>query len=123
MIAGAVQTIGEAVQMLEAERQEIRGRLAALEQWREITEERQQAMGEYLVEIRERVQALEQRAVSDPSDAVRRLAYRKVDTVVASDVPIIYLYNPTYIYAYRPRLHGFAPNAFGPTWNAYAWRL
>ncbi len=66
MIAGAVQTIGEAVQMLEAERQEIRGHLAALEQWREITEERQQAMGEYLVETRERVKALEQRRDDAP---------------------------------------------------------
>ena len=33
------------------------------------------------------------------------------------------LFNPTYIYAYAPRLEGFAPNAFVPTWNAYAWRL
>ena len=28
-----------------------------------------------------------------------------------------------YIYAYRARLHGFAPNAFMPTWNAAEWRV
>ncbi len=40
----------------------------ALEQWREITQERQQVLGEYLVETRERVQALEQRRDEAPYD-------------------------------------------------------
>ena len=38
-------------------------------------------------------------------------------------MPILYLFNADYIYAYRRRLHGFAPNAFLPTWNAYRWRV
>jgi peptide/nickel transport system substrate-binding protein len=69
------------------------------------------------------VERLENRAASEPDRAKRRLAYADVDRRVAHAVPIVYLFNPTYTYAYRPRLHGFAPNAFGPTWNAYAWRL
>jgi hypothetical protein len=42
---------------------------------------------------------------------------------VARDVPIVYLFNPTYVYAFAPHLAGFAPNAFVPTWNAYDWSL
>jgi peptide/nickel transport system substrate-binding protein len=69
------------------------------------------------------VERLEAEAESVPDRARRAAAYQTIDRIVARDVPIIYLFNPTYIYAYDPRLHGFAPNAFVPTWNAYAWRV
>jgi ABC-type transport system substrate-binding protein len=69
------------------------------------------------------VQRLEERAVSVPSQHARKAAYRRIDAIVARDVPIVYLFNPQYVYAYRRRLRGFSPNAFSPTWNAYAWRL
>ena len=69
------------------------------------------------------VERLETAAAAEPDRGKRKDAYRTVDRIVARDVPIIYLFNPTYIYAYGPRLHGFAPNAFVPTWNAYAWSL
>ncbi|MBD5655790.1 MAG: hypothetical protein IAI50_11520, partial [Candidatus Eremiobacteraeota bacterium] len=69
------------------------------------------------------VDRLEQRAASDPDRTKRRSAYAAIDRRVARDVPIVYLFNPTYPYAYRSRLRGFAPNAFVPTWNAYAWSL
>ncbi len=69
------------------------------------------------------VDALETRAAESPDRSARAAAYRAIDTIVARDVPILYLFNPTYIYAYQPRLHGFAPNGFTPTWNAYAWHL
>ena len=69
------------------------------------------------------VDRLESRAAADPERAARKAAYGAIDRRVARDVPIVYLFNPTYIYAYGPRLEGFAPNAFVPTWNAYAWRL
>jgi len=64
---------------------------------------------------------LENAAVVEPDQRKRRAAYERIDEIVARDVPIIYLFNPTYIYAYRTRLKGFAPNAFSPTWNAFAW--
>ncbi len=69
------------------------------------------------------VDRLEARAVTEPARAKRKALYASIDRRVARDVPIVYLFNPTYIYAYAPRLEGFAPNAFVPTWNAYAWRL
>jgi ABC-type transport system substrate-binding protein len=68
----------------------------------------------------DRLQAL---AAAVPDRARRKRAYAAIDRIVARDVPLVYLFNPTYTYAYQPRLHGFAPNAFVPTWNAYAWRL
>ena len=48
---------------------------------------------------------------------------RSIGEIVAEQVPVLYLFNADYVYAYRRRLHGFAPNAFLPTWNAYGWRL
>jgi peptide/nickel transport system substrate-binding protein len=69
------------------------------------------------------VDRLETQAASEPLQAKRQADYRTIDLRVAADVPIIYLFNPTYVYAYSSRLKGFAPNAFVPTWNAYAWRI
>jgi len=47
----------------------------------------------------------------------------RIARLVAADVPIIYLFNADYLYAYRRQLRGFGPNAFLPTWNAAEWRL
>ncbi len=69
------------------------------------------------------VDALERVAAAEPNEQKRRAAYVAIDRRVARDVPIIYLFNPTYTYARSPRLRGFAPNAFMPTWNAYAWQI
>ena len=68
-----------------------------------------------------RADALERRAVVAPSRAERRRLYSAIQRRVADQVPVVYLFNPSYSYAYRTTLHGFAPNAFNPTWNAYAW--
>ena len=69
------------------------------------------------------IERLERDAVAATSQAARGADYRAIDRIVARDVPIVYLFNPSYVYAYRKRLHGFAPNAFSPTWNAYNWSL
>ena len=69
------------------------------------------------------VDRLEGEAVSEPNRLERRARYRAIDRIVARDVPIVYLFNPSYVWAYRPQLRGFAPNAFIPTWNAYDWSL
>jgi peptide/nickel transport system substrate-binding protein len=69
------------------------------------------------------VDALERRALAAPSQAERKGLYSAIERRVAAAVPIVYLFDPSYIYAYRTALHGFAPNAFNPTWNAADWRL
>ncbi len=69
------------------------------------------------------VDALEARALATPAQAARRALYGAIERRVAAAVPIVYLFDPSYVYAYRTALHGFAPNAFNPTWNAADWRM
>lgn len=70
-----------------------------------------------------RVERLENAALRATDTSVRKRLYGAVARIVAEQVPVLYLFNAHYVYAYRKRLHGFAPNAFVPTWNAYWWRL
>lgn len=69
------------------------------------------------------VDGLEQEALINVSTTRRKAIYSQIEHAVADAVPIIYLFDPSYVYAYDKRLTGFAPSAFSPTWNAGAWRL
>jgi peptide/nickel transport system substrate-binding protein len=71
----------------------------------------------------QRVDRLERAALSTTETSTRKHLYGTIGRIVAADVPVLYLFNADYIYAFRKRLRGFAPNAFVPTWNAYQWRL
>jgi peptide/nickel transport system substrate-binding protein len=70
-----------------------------------------------------RVERLERAALGATDAGARKRIYARIGRIVAREVPILYLFNANYVYAYRKRLRGFAPNAFLPTWNAYRWRL
>ncbi|MGC1381301.1 MAG: peptide ABC transporter substrate-binding protein [Candidatus Baltobacteraceae bacterium] len=70
-----------------------------------------------------RVDRLERAALASTDRATRKRLYGRIGRIVAEQVPILYLFNADYVYAYRSRLRGFAPNAFLPTWNAYRWRV
>jgi len=70
-----------------------------------------------------RVDELERLALRSTEQAQRKRLYAQIGRIVAGAVPILYLFNANYVYARRLRLHGFLPNAFLPTWNAYAWSL
>ncbi len=65
----------------------------------------------------------EDAALLATAQAERKALYARIESKVAQDVPIIYLFNPKYVYAYRAELGGFSPNAFTPTWNAQRWYL
>jgi peptide/nickel transport system substrate-binding protein len=69
------------------------------------------------------VDALERRALTAPSRAERKRLYAQIERRVAEAVPIVYLFNPSYSYAYRTSLGDFYPNAFNPTWDARRWHL
>lgn len=69
------------------------------------------------------VDQLEGRALLAPSREARRRLYAQIERRVADAVPIVYLFNPSYSYAYRDTLRGFYPNAFNPTWDAYRWNV
>lgn len=70
-----------------------------------------------------RVDALEKQALAATTQSERKELYGKIGRIVADEVPVLYLFNAYYIYAYRTRVSGFAPNPFLPTWNASAWSL
>jgi len=70
-----------------------------------------------------RVERLERAALTTIDMRLRKRLYGRIARIVADQVPILYLFNADYVYAYRKRLAGFSPNPFLPTWNAYQWRL
>ena len=77
----------------------------------------------YMRYCNSRIDALERQALASSSQTERKALYGRIARIVAGDVPILYLFNADYIYAYRKQLRGFQPNAFLPTWNAAQWRL
>jgi peptide/nickel transport system substrate-binding protein len=81
------------------------------------------APSNYMHWCNRRVDALESAALAQTDRQARKSIYRNIAQIVARDVPVLYLFNADYVYAYRRRLQNFAPNAFVPTWNAYGWSL
>jgi peptide/nickel transport system substrate-binding protein len=69
------------------------------------------------------VDRLERAALSATAQSERKALYSRIARIVAADVPILYLFNADYIYAYRRQLSGFYPNAFLPTWNTFQWSI
>ena len=67
------------------------------------------------------VDGWEREALAITDHAARRKLYARIEARVARDVPLLFLFDPSYLYAYDRRLHGFAPNPFSPTWNSAAW--
>ena len=81
------------------------------------------APSNYMRYCNKAVDALERRALASPSQPERKALYGRIGRIVARDVPILYLFNANYIYAYRTPLRNFSPNAFLPTWNAAEWSM
>ncbi|MBV8171998.1 MAG: hypothetical protein JO219_08720, partial [Candidatus Eremiobacteraeota bacterium] len=68
------------------------------------------------------VDELERRALSTADTAARRHFYGEIQRALASDVPYLFIYAPTYGYAIRDALRGFAPTPFSPTAGAWSWQ-
>lgn len=81
------------------------------------------APSNYMRYCNPRVDALEKTALHSTSMRERKAIYARIQRIVASDIPILYLFDADYIYAYRKQLRGFSPNAFLPTWNAAQWTM
>ncbi len=69
-----------------------------------------------------RIDALESRALSSADRAQRTRLYQAVQAKLASDLPYLFLYAPTYGFAVRDDVDGVTPTPFSPTWNAYVWQ-
>ena len=65
--------------------------------------------------------AAQKAGLSTSNEAARKVAYARSQTLLARDVPIVFVYWPKNVDAYDARLHGFAPNPVTPTWNAQEW--
>jgi peptide/nickel transport system substrate-binding protein len=81
------------------------------------------APSNYMRYCNSEVDRLEKQALVATSQSERKTLYARIAAIVARDVPILYLFNADYIYAYRRQLNGFFPNAFLPTWNTFQWSL
>lgn len=79
------------------------------------------APSNYMRYCNAQVDALEKAALRSTSSAERKRLYGRIQRLTARDLPILYLFNADYIYAYRKQMRGFSPNAFLPTWNAAQW--
>ncbi len=67
--------------------------------------------------------SLETQALSKFDLVSRRIAYARVQHMLASDIPYEFLYAPRYSFAVQNSIRGFAPTPFSPTWNAYQWSV
>lgn len=81
------------------------------------------APSNYMRYCNSQVDALEKAALRTTSMSARKALYARIERRVAADLPILYLFDADYIYAYRKQLRGFSPNAFLPTWNAAQWSI
>lgn len=81
------------------------------------------APSNYMRYCNAQVDALEKAALRSTSSADRKRLYGRIQRLTAHDLPILYLFNADYIYAYRKQMRGFSPNAFLPTWNAAQWAM
>ncbi|MDH2910768.1 MAG: peptide ABC transporter substrate-binding protein [Candidatus Eremiobacteraeota bacterium] len=69
------------------------------------------------------VDRLERLALETSSRRARKRLYARIEARVASQVPLLVLFDASYLYAYDARLEGFAPNPVLPTATAWAWRV
>jgi peptide/nickel transport system substrate-binding protein len=68
------------------------------------------------------VTTMESAALTQTDRGVRKGLYRRIASLAARDVPILYLFDAAYTYARVRSLGGFEPGPFVPTWNAWSWR-
>jgi len=69
------------------------------------------------------VDRAERLAVSSYDVGVRKRAYAVIQRRLADDLPMIFLYWPTYRLAFTSALHGVDDNGFTETWNLGEWYL
>ena len=67
--------------------------------------------------------ALEDRALTSYDQNVRKPIYHRIEAIVATELPYVYLYYPKARFGMSPDLKGFTPNGVTTTWNAYQWSI
>jgi len=67
--------------------------------------------------------AAQKDALATYDQAVRKVAYSKIQKLLAADVPQIVIWYPRFPQATNPDFKGFAPNPVNEAWNAYQWEI
>ena len=67
--------------------------------------------------------ALQKQALTTYNQDARKAAYAKIETLLANDVPQVYIYYQPQISAIDPAFANFRPSMVRPVWNAEQWRL
>lgn len=68
-----------------------------------------------------KMDAFQTQALSTYDRAARKAAYGKIETLLAMDVPQVYIYYQPQISAVNPALKNFKPSMITTTWNAQDW--
>ncbi|MGZ6188643.1 MAG: peptide ABC transporter substrate-binding protein [Vulcanimicrobiaceae bacterium] len=67
--------------------------------------------------------AAEEVALANFDRGVRKAAYSKTQTILAQQVPAVFLFYPKRRYAANPDLQNFTPNGVSEGWNAWQWSI
>ncbi|MEO6991053.1 MAG: peptide ABC transporter substrate-binding protein [Candidatus Baltobacteraceae bacterium] len=70
-----------------------------------------------------RMDALQQTALTNFAQPIRKAAYAQIEALLTHDVPLIPLWWPRQIQPVNPDFKGFEPNPVTATWNAYQWDI
>lgn len=62
-------------------------------------------------------------ALENYKQAVRKIAYGRIQHILARDVPLDFLWWPRQIQAFNPDLKNFDPNPVTETWDAWRWSI
>jgi len=69
------------------------------------------------------MEAAQARALGSYDQAVRKRAYATIETRLADDVPLDFLFWYRNVHALNPDLHGFDPNPVVETWDVAHWSI
>jgi peptide/nickel transport system substrate-binding protein len=63
------------------------------------------------------------KALASYDQAARKPSYAKIQQLLSSDLPVVYLWFPRQLQPITPDFKGFAPNPVNEAWNAYEWEI
>ena len=67
--------------------------------------------------------AAQKEALDTYNRAARKIAYSKIQKILATDLPEIFIWYPRQLQPTNPDFKGFAPNPVNEAWNAYQWEI
>ena len=67
--------------------------------------------------------AAQKEALDTYDQAKRKIAYSKIQKILATDLPEIFIWYPRQLQPTNPDFKGFTPNPVNEAWNAYEWEI